>query len=604
MSVTTSQSRRRGIESPIQRLVLLVGFLAVTAAIAIAHGAPATGYELSMYAATPVAFWVGVALALACSILVAFAPATSGVRAGALLLGGESFVAIVSLPLIRGYRFYSAGDALSHLGWTRDVLQGNVQLTELIYPGTHTVGLFFNRILGLPLEHALFLGVVVFTAVFVVFVPLTVATITDDRKALAVAMVSGLLLLPINNISAHLTVFPSTMAIFFLPLILLLTVVYLTEVDGGWFEMSPVGILLAISSLAITFIHPQQAANLLLMYVTLAVVLLAHRWYSGGNTNLRPVYGQALFLAAVLVVWSILHQRITNTAFAFTNTVITTILTGAPSETGAIAQRTGTLTELGISPLEIFGKLFLVSSVYIGLAGLLLGGNVLGRLRTSEKRMQTLPFFGVALIPVAAVMVLYMLGRLQTIYFRHLGFIMVVVTVFGAIAIARGLSFVETWSPTVSRGVTALSVVVLAIMLALSLATVFPSPYIYQANSQVTDARMTGHQTAFAYEAEGIEYVGIRAGPDRFRDAIEGTGSLTSGTEREGSAVPFNELDSDLNEVYDEPRYLVVSQATVEREDLWGNIRYSEAGLERAGQDRGVNRVVTNGDFRLYYVSE
>jgi hypothetical protein len=600
-----TESVRSG--SAVHQVVLLAGFLAVTAAIAIAHGSPATAYELSIYAATPTEFWVGIALALLCSLAVAFFHPSARLRAGALVLGGEASLAVFGLPLLRGYEFYSAGDALSHLGWARDVVQGDIALTEIIYPGTHTVGVAYHTLLGLPLEQALLLAVLTFAAVFLVFVPLTVSTITNDRAAITVATFSAMMLLPINNISAHLTVFPSTMAIFFLPLVLVLVVVYLTESNGGHFGTNVVGVLLALTSVSMVFIHPQQAANLLLMYVSLTAVLLGYRWYASdraSGTTLRPVYGQATLLALVLVGWSSGHERITGAATAFVTTVVSTVLSQGPTGAGAIAQRTGSLSSIGVTPLEIFTKLFLVSAIYIALTGLLLGGNVLGRMRTDDERMKTLPFFGVALIPVAVVMILYMLGNLETIYFRHLGYIMAIVTVFGSIAIARGLSSIEQLSPTLQRGVTALTAVALGVMLVLSLVAVFPSPYMFQPNSHVTEMRMSGHATAFDYGDDRIQYVGIRTGVDRFRDGLYGTGDLGSQAARESSGVPFQELDGDLTALYDGPRYLVISQADVEREGLWDYFRYSEDGLKHAGSTQDVNRVVSNGGFELYYVAE
>ena len=49
-------------------LVLVVGVLAFLAAVLAAHRDPATGYEVSIYAATTPAFWVGTGLAVLCAL--------------------------------------------------------------------------------------------------------------------------------------------------------------------------------------------------------------------------------------------------------------------------------------------------------------------------------------------------------------------------------------------------------------------------------------------------------------------------------------------------------------------------------------------------------
>lgn len=579
--------------------LLLAGFLAVTVAILVAHRAPASAYELSVYAATPLAFWVGVAVAFAAAIAVAFASPAGVYRAGALVLGGEAFVAVVSLPVIRGYEFYSAGDALSHMGWIRNVLRGELGLLNLIYPGLHSVAIFLHRLMGLELAQSMQLAVVVFSLAFVVFVPLVAAVLTDSTFAVPVGTFSAMLLLPINNISAHFVFFPSTMAVFLFPFVLLLAVVAITDVVDA--RVSPVDALLALGTVGVLFVHPQQAVNLLLVFVMVSVGLLVFRLRTG-DRSVAPLYGHTALLAALLVTWAVVHERIMETATAYAGAVISGLFAGNTARGGAITQRTGSLAEIGVSPLEIGMKLFLPGLVFAVLAALVLSSSFVRSLRRDTDSI-VLTVVGLGLVPVGVVMVLYVLGNLQTIYFRHLGFIMALVTVFGAVALIHGLEGSATRG--FDRGALALTGFVVALLLVLSLATVFPSPFIHQPNSQVTEARFSGHATAFAHENPEIEYVGIRTGPDRFRDAIEGTFDLSSRAERREARVPFGELDGDLTETFDGPRYLVVSRADAQRETVaYQNIRYSDEGFIRLGTGGGVNRVVSNGEFRLYYVAE
>lgn len=598
-----SSRQDRTLATPtVERVLLLVGFCAVAIGVAIAHSSPATAYEISIYAATPVGFWIAIGVAFACSLLVAFFPATRTLRLGALLLGGEAFLSVVGLEVIRGYAFNSSGDALTHVGWIKDVFNGTTALTELTYPGLHTIGIVYHRVLGIPLERGLLLGVFTFVVLFVIFVPLAIRTVTGDRFAATVGAFSAMMLLPINNISAHLTVFPSTMAIFFLPFVLTILLVYLTRSNRDTWA-STTGVFLALASATMVLVHPQQATNLLLFFATIAGMGLVTRRVWNSGTELRPLYSQTAFLAVVLVAWGASHERVTDAVMSYSTNVFTTFFASAPESTSTIGSQTGSLTAIGASLAVVFLKLFLISTIYLGLTGLLTAGSLFGRLPGRDERLRMVRRLVIALIPIGVVMAVYLVASLQDIYFRHMGFIMALVTIFGAIAIARGVERAPLGSPrNIARSV---ALVAVAAMLVLSLATVFSSPFIYQANSHVTDMRFSGHDTAFTYENESVSYVGVRSGPDRFRDAHQGTGELASKSERVATGVPFHGFNGSLTETYDDQRYLIVTEADIQREaTAYREYRYSERGMRTVGTEPGVNRVVSNGDFELYLVDE
>lgn len=580
-------------------VALAVGFLAVTVAVLVARGSPATGFEVSLYTATPTATWVGLAVAFVCATVVAGTTPGRRTRLAALVLAGETFVAVVALPVIRGYAFYGSGDALSHMGWIREVLGGEIVLSDLIYPGLHTTAIAVARLGGLELSHAMMLSVVVYAAAFAVFVPLAARALTDDAFAATVGVFAAAFLLPVNNVSAHLVFFPSTMAVFLFPFVMLLAIIALRR--GKAARLTPVDGLLALAGVGILLVHPQQAVNVVLVFATVSV-LVGIRRYRAPDPTLDPLYRHTAFLGVATAVWGLSHERISDTAGAYAGAVVGAVVGGGSAGGGAIAQRTGSLSAIGVSPLEIGVKLFFPGAVFAVLTGLLLAGALLGWFRGDRDRLP-LVVLGLGLVPVGVVMVLYVLGNLQTIYFRHLGFLMALVTVFGAVAVAR-LAALVSGDGLDRRGV-ALAFVVLTPLLALSIATVFPSPFIYQPNSHVTAMEYSGYETTFAHDNESVPYAGIRAGPDRFRDAIEGTGDLESRTVRRGARVPYGELDSDLTSVFEGPRYLAVDSGDYDREIVaYGGLRYSEEGFETLGSGDGVSRVLSNGGYRVYYVAE
>ncbi|MFC7189060.1 hypothetical protein ACFQL7_03810 [Halocatena marina] len=112
MTASVKEGDRRVWERPL----LIVGFLSLAGAIMVAYNNPTTGYELSMYTATPIAVWAAVGAALIMALCVAFVSPISSYRFLALVLAACSVFAVISLPLIRGYYFYGTADPLTHIG--------------------------------------------------------------------------------------------------------------------------------------------------------------------------------------------------------------------------------------------------------------------------------------------------------------------------------------------------------------------------------------------------------------------------------------------------------------------------------------------------------
>lgn len=112
--------------SHLSKIGSIVGCLALFTALVVANRTPASGYELSIYQSTPTLVWIGLGIALAVAVLVGLtAPRDTRTHDSALLLGGSAALAIVALPILRGYTFLGGGDSLSHVGWAREIQRRN-----------------------------------------------------------------------------------------------------------------------------------------------------------------------------------------------------------------------------------------------------------------------------------------------------------------------------------------------------------------------------------------------------------------------------------------------------------------------------------------------
>lgn len=581
--------------------LLGVGFVALAGAVVAAYADPARQYELSVYTATPVAFWVGLGVAALVAVGASlFAPHAPQKVIG-LVLGGGSFTAFVGLPILRNYYFYGTADALTHLGWTQGVATGEKGLLSLLYPGIHTVASFYGETTGFPTARSMQYVVVVFALLFVVGVGLCVWALTRDLRTTAVGVFSGAMVLPVTNISSQLVAHPTTQAVMFLPIVLYLLIRYLRTERAGLGPTSA-GVVLAVALAAFVLYHPQQALDLLGMFLAIAGVQAIVRWWRSSDSpvaSTRPVYAQTGVLALALALWAPGHSRFSTSAG---NSIarIRQLLAGEAAVGEETAQRGSSLTEVGSGLLEIYLKLFGVATLYCLVAGAVLLIVLAGRYDREDTPLAPfgrLQVFG--LLPVAGAFLLYMVGQFGTQSFRHFAFIMVIVTLLGAIGLARGVgALADRVRVPGSRPLVA---VVFVLVLAVSVATVFPSPWIYLHSQHVSEGQMDGYEAGFEHAPEEASFYGVRRGPQRYAD-VHNNG-MVEDKSRFG-AINESAMLTDLSESYGEDWYFALTRLDRQQEiSAYRGLRYSNESFETAQRQRGVNRVVDNGEFELYYVS-
>lgn len=587
----------------LSKTALGIGFLALAVGVGTAYADPASHYELSVYTHTPVVFWLGVGLATLVATVLSLFGNGYRIRELSLTLLGGSFAAVVGLPVVRNYHYYGTADALTHLGWTRGMIAGDVGYFSLLYPGIHTAGAFLGQMTGYPLTRSLRYVVVIFAVLFVVFVPLTAWELTGDLRTTGIAALSAATLLPITNISSQLVAYPTTQVLMFLPLVLYLLVRYLRSTERG-FRPTAAGVALAVALVAVVLYHPQQALNLLGVFVGFVGLQVTVRWWRATPSSVaatRPVFAQTGILALAFFLWAPGHSRFDVSARSGVER-LQRLLSGQTEIGSQTAQRGSSLTEVGSGLVEIFLKLFSVPTAYSLVTGALLLAILVGVLEDDDR---SLTAFGrlmiVGFVPPTAVFVLYlsMASGFGTQSFRHYAFLMVLVTLLGAIGIARGWSAL---SRRITPSVTG-SLVTIALVLGLvvSVATFFPSPWIYLHSQHVTGMQMDGYDMSFEHTDDEVRFYGVRAGPDRFADAHNR--GLTADKDRFRSLNETAML-TDLSATYGEGWYFALTRLGREREvDAYHELRYSSESFEAARSQRGVNRVIDTGEYELFYVS-
>jgi hypothetical protein len=454
----------------------------------------------------------------------------------------------------------------------------------------------------MSLRRAMLVFVLLTVVLYVVFVPLVVWLLDVDNRAMALAGLSGFMLLPLTNVATHLQFHPYTLTVFFVPLVVYLLLRYIPvspedqHLPGG---ISPAGLLFVPTLVSLILFHPQPAVNVLILLVGIAIV----QWYrrrkmpTVAAEQLRSVAGVTVLFGVALFLWVLPHEKFYALLFGLVDSMIEAV-EGSETVGENVQQRGGSLQDLGVSLQEMFLRLFLAQAVYVGLTTVVVLTNLLGSVRESKPATSTTVSYlfvgGVALLPF---FLFHFVGDISSFFFRHVGFGMTLVTLIGAL----GLSFFSTGVEQSRHRPVLQSVlgVALVVLLVLSVLTMFPSPFLYKANQHVTAGQLDGHEQAFETAAPGVEFAGIRTGPSRYVDAHRAPERLEA-----GDVLPPVVLNTgNLTTHYREPQYVLVTTADVQREvQSFDELRYSKHGFERLGTQAGVSHVRTNGGLDIYYV--
>jgi len=600
---------------------LALACLAIGLGIWFAHRDPAGAYELSIYRETTILYWVGIAVGVTLAIAVAVYDRGRYLRGSALATAGVGVASITALPLVRGYHYYGLSDALTHLGQARYMAYGTKELFDAIYPAPYTTAILVSDVTGMPLRQTMLLVVFLSVVLFLVFVPLCIQVLFGDRRMTALAAFSGLLVLPINNVSTALTFHPFSLAMLYSPLVLYLLFKHLTrDAEDAALprHLTAAGLALFVATAAMNFKHPQMTVDLMAPFgaIVVAQVTLRRLRPSHPLARTRAIYGQFVFLAVLFLVWSTGHWKfgasITNMFESLQGTLAGQATVGADA-----VSRSQSAQALGANVWELFLKIFGVTVVYLALAGGLFLAHVLrdrGRARAGQGVMvSTFALGGLALAPY---FVLQSLGSLSNHLFRHLGFVMIIATLMGAVALAR----LQDWLPsrgTLWRSLRPVAVVLAVVLLVTSMLTIHASPQYFKSNRHVSEQHMNGFEASFEQQPDdaSVWFGGIARGPGRekvglFASPTASWEGIVTPAPRLSGVISATNLTRPVQYYRNHPElvvrrdhYIPVTDHIYQQEVVVRKgIEYSADTFATFAQHPEVYRVRENGDFTLYYV--
>lgn len=580
--------------------VLTIGFAGLTVGTFLAWRQPAEAYELSIFSGTPLGFWVGLLIAFfaaAVTVLGNYRDATAGL---ALVLGGVSTLTFISLPIIRGYRFHGLADALTHLGWADSLRSGEMAFTDLLYPASHSMSAIMAELGGVPTEHAMMFTVVILVGLFLVFVPVSVFAITNHPAPTVIAAFSGMLVIPITNIQFMLHFHTYTLTTMLIPMFVYLLVRYSfrpeqTRLGRDTLNAWRSGVILV--GLSLLVFHPQVKLNVIILLGAFVILAFVYRFYPDHPfSKVRSPHLGFGLLTGAWVAWLTQFSEVAGVGERVLAAVIDTMFGDAsPGET--VTAQGESLLLIGGSLTEIYLKIFLIPTVFLVFGIYLSGLVLLRRFRHDERQLATtiayFTFGGIVLLPF---FLLHYAGAMSHLFFRHVGFSLALLTIFGAIGVYR------LAGPTIrldKHTVRSAVVIVFVIALILSLLVVYPSPYIYKQNHHVTNQDMAGYTSAFDVTDETIPFSEIRSSKTRYHDAIA-TGDQNPTIESMFSGEDLSAAHTFSDSSY----YLPVSVVDYQREVVaYQEVRFSSEDFHSLESNHHVDRVSHSGEYSLYLVN-
>jgi peptidoglycan/LPS O-acetylase OafA/YrhL len=461
---------------------------------------------------------------------------------------------------------------------------------------------FAARVAGVPLALANeYVVLVAAPLAFLLFVPATVRLFVDHPHTTLVGLLAAAAFAPINNISVHPVAHPASQAILLFAFVLYLT---LAVAAGALTSRSRSGrgrlvggsALLALAGASMVFVHPQQGLNLAGFLGGMAALQAVARRTRPEHSiaDTRSLLPHTALVGGVFLLWAPQFERVRGALVVTFGSLIEGGGTGA----AVVADKSTSLTSVGGSLLEVFLKLFGVAAVLS-----LLAAAVFLLAARRHRRRPLLLLIAAGLVPVGGVFLAVFAAGMGDQYFRYQGFLMVPVTVVGAVGLLWAVQRLSLAGG--ERAGLTVAVVLMLVLTPAGLVALHSSPYVYKPTQHVTATGIDGHAAAFEHRAPAVPFTGLRGGPRRYVDYHYGTERarerLAFPGYRQGTP-PSVFLAANYSAAFGEPRYLVTTEATrVQETELYDGFRYPERGFRALTRTPGIDRVRASDGFWLYY---
>lgn len=594
-----------------------VAICAVLVAIAIlaAWDSPATGYEPSIYTATPAVFWVLLAIAIIWGISIIVHQVFTGRSEGSslwglgLLLILLSGTVILSLYIIRDYTMWGRGDFSSHIGIITNIISSGHIERQNYYPIAHIYIAEFSLVFGTVPVLIGKLLFPIFFSVYVLFMYILAravllhkgqAILVSIATATFVPFLSGWLINPNPNHLANL-VFP-------LALFVLIMARTATKSQAAF------RILFLILVLLIPMFHP--VVNFILVFVLLTIGLpqplfaFSNSQLIKSNDNSFRDYIPSLMLLIIwgfawlssFGLWEVVIRNIYEVATEGGETQLQQLL-------GSIEYAQG----YGYSAVAQFFRIYGAKALFILLT--ILSIYMLRRDNSPSLYLRRLGSMFNALAALVFISIFFY--AIDAIFSptRILPYIMVLCTVFTGFVLYKMLKnewFFHHRNYLVKLCPPVVVIIILVSAFTHGILNCYSSTFQQLPANQLTRSETAGMSWFFNNRNTDMDISCILISPSRFADILltreekQAQGYLSLPT------LPPHHFGYDKSAVlgasYTKDSYMLL--AKIDRDlytEVWpdmAELRYLPGDFERLENDGSVDKLYSNGGIDIWYVQQ
>lgn len=590
-----------------KRIALVGVVLLLLAVVIVIAVPPANQYEISLYDTYPSYFWALVAGALLAGLLAIVVSAKrDGDRSWifGLLIALLVNSMLLLMPFIRGYQMYGDGDALTHLGYVKEIgMSGS--LGENIYPPAHLLVLVLEDATGADPMTIAMLVPMVFSGLYFGGMFYLLDHLFDGRDQFLFGLPFAIL--PIFG-RTHLAYRPFALSIMFVPL-----VVYLF-VKSHRSSTPPVRVAFVLALVALLLYHPLTALFIIGVFSLYFVgkhVPRVRRQYAT-PTNVLSLS------AAIFVVW---YSNFAGVIQRFYR--VYEVLFGLNEGNPPVDVYVQTVNEASpaiIDLLRVATFRYGVEFLLFGLGFAYIGLTLLLWLRKEYAPDTYTLMFALTLLLFGIGGVFFLVWDLivspdRPFKIAKIGAVVLVSQLFYFVwnhgestsRLRRGVSGSTARLLGSRTGFHGILSVVILLLVVLSVFSFYPSPLVSLSTSQVTEMNLEGTAWVTQHEtgADALSVFGYNY--DRHFEAQYGTGASKPFSVRR---IPdhFNYTEhAYLGQSYTSDTYMAITrrgriiypEAFPDYSEQW---RFTPDDFDRLERDPTTARVYDNSDYTHYLI--
>jgi hypothetical protein len=589
----------------IARVFCALAFTSLAVALLIAWLNPATGYELDIYASTPLATWalIGITMATGAGIIIHQLISKGYKHNRIWALGFALFVfarlAFLWVPYARGYLTWD-GDNISHWGYIIDVLDTGYLYAENSYPVTHSILAQVIQITGLSIRTVTNLSTGILSAFYMVGIYLLSTRVTPQKKyQLTTVLLAGFI--PLMG-GYEVFLMPNGWSILFMPFLFYL---FFSRKISLAYSIPFILILILFP-----FFHPLSSLMLALSFVVILIFSSLFWYFTGKNIKFNQInlkvadpLTPAMTQFVLLIPWILsFNQFIPNIRSMWAQ-----ITSGASSQFGGISDTLVKINMTGWDTVILFFKLYGVTAfmILISIAGMIL---LLVKIKKSKNKASYLPLLAIGSLVMffGLLYLLYLIGfpGMSSIgadrMLSYLAMFTPIIGGYALVVLAKSIRFKPLFAT--------LTILILGTVSFLGARGLYFSPYNLKPNIQVDNHSMAGSE--WYVEAKNPDHLSatIMSPINRYADGILGRNAASARSDLGSSRIiqaedhfGYNEYIT-IGEQYSNPLLLNITKLD---RIIYGTVwdiagRFKNGDFVKLDNDFSANKLYENGEYSAY----